>query len=444
MEIMENPDDLQKAANYRSLRKILRPAGIGSIVFGLIAILAGAPGMNKNIIDAALALIGLFLFLEGLWIVSAPTPAGMAVDGIALIVLGLYNISSTVYDMSQESVGAGRGFIMLGLWQVIWGLQRFGRYKHFARLPMEKPSVQVMKWLDSIARSITRAGTAETSDLIALEIDAEKKKQPWRGLLTEKMGIFVEGSGHQVIFARRENVDISMHGETGAGGLMKASFQIGEQTSTGTISPEYLDRYERWKRSPREEVPAELAGVRLADSINWDTRAEPAKELKMDLQSVRYAGFWRRCAAAFVDTIVLSASVGAAMYLVLFVMFAILATLGNESGDMPPKWDAAVDSILLFVLIIVPWLYSALMESSRKQASLGKLALRIAVIDSQGNRIPFWKATGRHFGKIVSGALLFVGFVMAGVTERKQALHDMMAGCLVVDRRQRVTDASVI
>ena len=69
MEIMENPDDLQKAANYRSLRKILRPAGIGSIVFGLIAILAGAPGMNKNIIDAALALIGLFLFLAaGFWV----------------------------------------------------------------------------------------------------------------------------------------------------------------------------------------------------------------------------------------------------------------------------------------------------------------------------------------------------------------------------------------
>ena len=74
------------------------------------------------------------------------------------------------------------------------------------------------------------------------------------------------------------------------------------------------------------------------------------------------------------------------------------------------------------------------MESSSKQATLGKLALGIVVTDLNGNRISFGRATGRYFGKIVSGMIFAIGYIMAGITERKQALHDIMASCLVVLR----------
>jgi uncharacterized RDD family membrane protein YckC len=72
------------------------------------------------------------------------------------------------------------------------------------------------------------------------------------------------------------------------------------------------------------------------------------------------------------------------------------------------------------------------MESSSKQATLGKLALGIVVTDLNGNRISFGRATGRYFGKIVSGMIFAIGYIMAGFTEKKQALHDMIASCLVV------------
>ena len=72
------------------------------------------------------------------------------------------------------------------------------------------------------------------------------------------------------------------------------------------------------------------------------------------------------------------------------------------------------------------------MESSSKQATLGKLALGIVVTDLSGNRISFGRATGRYFGKIVSGMIMCIGYIMAGFTERKQALHDIMASCLVI------------
>jgi uncharacterized RDD family membrane protein YckC len=86
---------------------------------------------------------------------------------------------------------------------------------------------------------------------------------------------------------------------------------------------------------------------------------------------------------------------------------------------------------------IAGWLYFSLMESSKRQATLGKLALGIQVTDMDGKRVSFGKATGRHFGKFISALILFFGFFMAGWTEKKQGLHDMMAGCLVVVREGR-------
>jgi uncharacterized RDD family membrane protein YckC len=82
--------------------------------------------------------------------------------------------------------------------------------------------------------------------------------------------------------------------------------------------------------------------------------------------------------------------------------------------------------------IIIRWLYYALLESSPHQASLGKMALGLIVTDLEGNRIGFGRATGRFFAKFLSALTLGIGYMMAGWTERKQALHDMIAGTRVM------------
>jgi uncharacterized RDD family membrane protein YckC len=79
-------------------------------------------------------------------------------------------------------------------------------------------------------------------------------------------------------------------------------------------------------------------------------------------------------------------------------------------------------------------LYYSLMESSPWQATLGKRALGLQVTDLHGNRISFGRATGRYFAKIVSGLTLSIGYLMAGFTRRKQALHDIISECLVIRR----------
>ncbi|QJR09948.1 hypothetical protein DSM104443_00999 [Usitatibacter rugosus] len=126
-----------------------------------------------------------------------------------------------------------------------------------------------------------------------------------------------------------------------------------------------------------------------------------------------YAGFWRRFSAYWLDAV-----------LVNVISFAI--TFGLVT--MKPGFDL----LATLVGIALAWLYYSLMHSSSRQATLGKMAFGIKVTDLEGERISFLRATGRHFAAWVSAVLLLVGFVMAAFTERKQALHDMMASTLVV------------
>ncbi len=136
-----------------------------------------------------------------------------------------------------------------------------------------------------------------------------------------------------------------------------------------------------------------------------------------------YAGFWQRFAALFIDTIV--TMLGGAM---IGFMFGILLFAGGiEDPDV-------VEGLGNILGLFLGWLYFALMESSSAQGTLGKMALGIKVTDLEGNPIGFGKAAGRYFGKIISTVILLVGFTMVAFTEKKQGLHDMMAGCLVVNQ----------
>jgi uncharacterized RDD family membrane protein YckC len=74
------------------------------------------------------------------------------------------------------------------------------------------------------------------------------------------------------------------------------------------------------------------------------------------------------------------------------------------------------------------------MESSKFGGTLGKMAVGIRVTDLNGNRISFARATGRYFGRIVTNLTLLIGYIMAGFTEKKQALHDVLASCLVIKK----------
>jgi uncharacterized RDD family membrane protein YckC len=152
-----------------------------------------------------------------------------------------------------------------------------------------------------------------------------------------------------------------------------------------------------------------------------------------------YAGFWLRFVAYLIDSAVLGLSVGLLLVIGgLLVGVGFFRNLGDEisSGD---QILAPIGALLVFLLILfalgVTWLYYAWFESSRYQGTPGKMALGLMVTDLAGRRVTFARATGRVFAKLITALVpLFIGYIMAGFTAKKQALHDMIAGCLVLRR----------
>jgi uncharacterized RDD family membrane protein YckC len=117
-----------------------------------------------------------------------------------------------------------------------------------------------------------------------------------------------------------------------------------------------------------------------------------------------YAGFWIRVGAYLLDLLIL---------VIPLTILAFIPLLG------------------IVLNIVGVWLYFALQESSERQATIGKRALNIYVTDMYGRRISFGQATGRYFSKILSSIILFIGYIMVALSEKKQGLHDMIAGTLV-------------
>jgi uncharacterized RDD family membrane protein YckC/Tfp pilus assembly major pilin PilA len=140
--------------------------------------------------------------------------------------------------------------------------------------------------------------------------------------------------------------------------------------------------------------------------------------------AVVYAGFWRRYLALFLDQIILAVPV---LLLVVAIAVAIHADADNKA-------EAAIGPLFYLLMWVASALYYALQESSVHQATFGKRALGIKVTDLRGGRISFGNALGRWFATALSYLTCYIGFFMAGFTERKQALHDMVADTLVVDR----------
>ncbi|MFT3913572.1 MAG: RDD family protein [Anaeromyxobacteraceae bacterium] len=155
----------------------------------------------------------------------------------------------------------------------------------------------------------------------------------------------------------------------------------------------------------------------------------------------RPAGFWIRFLAMFVDGLVVWLG-EMAVLVVLGIVGAVLGVFSKGGGE-PGGAFLALFGLFYVVVFAGVWLYSALMESSAQQATLGKKALGLAVETADGRRLSFGRATGRFFAKILSAIPLELGFVVAAFTDRKRALHDYVAGTAVVQRRAAGTGGIV-
>ena len=153
--------------------------------------------------------------------------------------------------------------------------------------------------------------------------------------------------------------------------------------------------------------------------------------------STNFAGFWLRFVAAILDNVILAIPTAP---LAILIFATMLPGLAMARGNPASLFATFFPRIIFFVILILAlkWLYWALMEASSWQATLGKKALGLYVTDLEGNRVTFGKASGRFWsGRGLSlvplGNLYYlVDCICCGFTEKKQAVHDMIAGCLVM------------
>ncbi len=146
----------------------------------------------------------------------------------------------------------------------------------------------------------------------------------------------------------------------------------------------------------------------------WDAAPQSA-------QDVQYGGFWIRVVAYIIDAILLSFASGVIGFATDMNMFEADYRNFNPAGNL--------------LSVVIGWLYFALLESSQRGATVGKMAVGLRVVTDQGQRLTFMNATGRYFAKFISAIILGIGFIMVAFTDRKRGLHDMIAGTLVIKSR---------
>ena len=266
MESSSNLLDLQKAANYRLLRKTLRAGGIWRIVFGAFALFSGLPGVGTNPMSTVITVLGAVLLAEGLWTVFFTTPKGVIFDGSTMILIGAWNIIASIPKTSPSGL---RGFVILGVLQIFWGLRRFKRYKMLTNLQVVKPAPQLLKWMDNVAILIFSAKPFEYGDVIAMQTQ-DGTRAIWKALISGDTAVFIENFGDRMLFAGKDDIEMHRLDSSTSSELAKIAVQVQGVSFTAVTPIQHLDRFEIWRKSLNEGDWAGFNGKKLAESIDWE------------------------------------------------------------------------------------------------------------------------------------------------------------------------------
>jgi uncharacterized RDD family membrane protein YckC len=180
------------------------------------------------------------------------------------------------------------------------------------------------------------------------------------------------------------------------------------QGTAHITDPIWRDTMTTW--APMSEVP---------EFRNWiaslpQTERSTAKE--------NYAGIVQRFLASIIDSAIVSA---VSLIVIVIPVVSVIVSNNSESTE-------STSLLVSLCSFIITWIYFAGFESSPRHATPGKMTLGLQVLTENGQPISFGRATGRHFAKILSGLLLGIGYLLPLVSKKRQALHDSLAGCVVV------------
>ncbi|WP_304544561.1 RDD family protein [Sulfurimonas microaerophilic] len=137
------------------------------------------------------------------------------------------------------------------------------------------------------------------------------------------------------------------------------------------------------------------------------------------MENEKFIGFGKRLGAFMIDAIII--------FVVWQFLMGLLFGLGLRGEE-------TIGKVVVIVYSLIYFSYFIFLESSKKQATLGKRIFKIKVVNHEGERLSIANSAGRNFGRILSGLILGIGYLMVLFTPKKQALHDKLAKTYVVGK----------
>jgi hypothetical protein len=260
MRLPEDVEDLRVIAEYHTARRSLRRMGWGGIVFGIINLGLGiAFTVNLGPINLVLALIGLFLVASGVWCLVLPGAEGVISNGIALILVGLWNIAVTLLNLAAGAAPQIWWAIFGGV-LIAGGIQCFQKYARFSKALRYRVSEDEMAMMDRLVQTILKGDVKVEQDMVAFQARGFAQQKQWLGRLGDEAAVFVEKMSKEILVARKKKVRIKPHGKVLLGKSLKASVTIGKQHWEAVISSTSFDRFRDWKLAEDEDADEDYRG----------------------------------------------------------------------------------------------------------------------------------------------------------------------------------------
>jgi hypothetical protein len=250
----DDVEDLRLIAEYHTACRSLRRIGWGGIAFGFFNIVLGVVFIIfLHPINAILVFIGLLLLGSGVWCLAAPGAEGVICNGIALILVGVWNVFVTVINMT-----AGRTpqvwWAVFGAVMIAAGVQCIQKYARFSQALRNKATAKEMAMMDRLVQSILKAKPKEDEDIITFDVPGWPQQKSWIGeLRRDGIAVFVDKMSKEVMVAHKEEIRIEPHGKVLLGKTLKTSVEVADYKAKAQISPTAFDRFRDWKFADDED-----------------------------------------------------------------------------------------------------------------------------------------------------------------------------------------------
>jgi hypothetical protein len=268
---LKDPDTnlavLAQAWEAGQFRQTFRSSGGWSIFWGIVAVFIGISSLSDSDLNFILILIGGFLFITGIAARSGNVSTGTIVgDGLGMVLIGVWNILITISNMQAGSENSFFG--ILGVMQIIWGIQRFTVIPRFQQISQIPESI-----IGYATQRVDWVKNANLNDRAIFQLTMQGST--WKVGLESLLVTMVTTDGKKVQFTRRNGFRLTAQDIPTPKKQVKVTVQITRQEFPGTLTYEHWQRYESLAALP---PPVEPDGAFKAEALSLPAAQTPGAE----------------------------------------------------------------------------------------------------------------------------------------------------------------------